>query len=111
MKERLLCQLRASLNELKVYTFNYTQLDVLGQMFDLYVDDAEHIHGSLIDDGNLILGIDTTKHIDDSYSFLFKTQNRNYKHTNILKDLREKDEYGISLYTNSVTSIIKSYGS
>lgn len=89
----LLRRLRTRLPELRVYTFNYTQLDVLAQKYDFYVEDAEHIHGSLIDDGNLILGIDTAKRVDDNYSFLFKTQNRSYRHTDILKDLCDKDEY------------------
>jgi hypothetical protein len=77
-----------------LYTFNYTQLDVLAQKLNSQMGyDAVHIHGSLIDDGNLILGIDTTKPIDENYSFLFKTQNRQYRHTDILKDLQDKDEY------------------
>lgn len=81
-------------NHSKLYTFNYTQIDVLAQKLNIQMGfDAEHIHGSLTDDGTLILGIDTNKHIDEHYSFLFKTQNRQYRHTDILKDLRDKDEY------------------
>ncbi len=41
------------------------------EKYDFYVEDSEHIHGSLIDDGNLILGIDTAKCVDDNYSFFF----------------------------------------
>ena len=52
-----------------------------------------HIHGSLSNDDDIILGIETEDEIDDHYSFLFKTQNRQYRHSNILKDLRENDEY------------------
>lgn len=81
-------------NASKLYTFNYTQLDVLAQKLNVDMDyDAVHIHGSLMDEGNLILGIDTNKTINESYSFLYKTQNRQYRHTDILKDLRDKDEY------------------
>lgn len=55
--------------------------------------DATHIHGSLAENDGIILGIETRDTVDEHYSFLFKTQSRNYKHSNILKDLRGKDEY------------------
>lgn len=81
-------------NASRLYSFNYTQLDVLSQKLDMRLGyDAVHIHGSLMDEGNLILGIDTPKHIDERYSFLYKTQNRQYRHTDILKDLKDKEEY------------------
>ena len=81
-------------NTSKIYTFNYTQLDVLALKLNIRLGyDAVHIHGSLMDEGNLILGIDSDKHIDEQYSFLYKTQNRQYRHTDIIKDLRDKDEY------------------
>lgn len=90
----LLKYLSKKTNNLKLYTFNYTQLNVLANSFDCTLkSDAVHIHGSLGDDGNIILGIETNTPIDDHYSFLFKTQNRNYRHTDILKDLRNDDEY------------------
>ena len=77
-----------------LYTFNYTQLNVLAKKFGISMGhDAVHIHGSLMDDGNLILGIDTKKQIVEHYSFLFKTQNRQYRHTDILKDLKDREEY------------------
>lgn len=59
-----------------------------------HISDAEHIHGSLDDGGELIFGIETNSiNIDEHYAFLFKTQNRMYQHTDLLKDLRDKDEY------------------
>ena len=85
----------------RLYTFNYTNLKVLAKRCGLSTPfDAMHIHGSLSVNDDIILGIETQEEIDDHYSFLFKTQNRQYRHTNILKDLREKDElifYGHSL--------------
>lgn len=82
-------------NDSKLYTFNYTQLDVLAARCNYdSITDAEHIHGSLADDGELIFGIETSSiNIDERYAFLFKTQNRKYHHTDLLKDLRDKDEY------------------
>lgn len=82
-------------NGSKLYTFNYTQLDVLATKCDYGpLIDAEHIHGSLADDGELIFGIETKANIiDERYAFLFKTQNRKYHHTDLLKDLKDKDEY------------------
>ena len=77
-----------------LYTFNYTLLNLLsGRCGISTMSDAMHIHGSLSDDDDIILGIETRDEIDDRYSFLFKTQNRRYRHTRILTDLREKDEY------------------
>ncbi len=98
----------------RIYTFNYTQLNVLAGKCGVNMPkDAIHIHGSLADDEDIILGIETENRIDDRYAFLFKTQSRQYKHTDILKDLKERDEYifyGHSLngmdfaYFNSVFS-------
>lgn len=77
-----------------LYSFNYTDLNVLAGKYSLTMNHTvHHIHGSLADDDDIILGIETGERIDDQYAFLFKTQNRHYTHTNILKDLRDKEEY------------------
>lgn len=74
--------------------FLKSKLNVLASKFNVSMEyDATHIHGSLSDEGNIILGMETDRGIDDRYSFLYKTQNRQYRHTDILKDLRDKDEY------------------
>lgn len=79
-----------------LYSFNYTDLNVLAAKYSLSMNTiVHHIHGSLAADDEIILGIETSERIDDRYAFLFKTQNRNYAHTNILKDLRDKEEYVI----------------
>ena len=81
-------------NQSCLYSFNYTQLNLLAQKCNINMGyDAKHIHGSLRENDNIILGIETREYIDEHYSFLFKTQNRKYKHSNLLKDLRGKDEY------------------
>ena len=78
----------------KIYTFNYTQPRILADKLNyVLVHDVEHLHGSLSDGDDIILGIETRESIDDNYAFLFKTQNRQYRHTNILKDLKDRDEY------------------
>ena len=77
-----------------LYSFNYTDLNVLAGKYGLTMDRRVfHIHGSLADDDDIILGIETSERINEQYDFLFKTQNRKYGHTNILKDLRDKEEY------------------
>jgi len=77
-----------------LYSFNYTDLNVLAGKYGLTMNNiVHHIHGSLAADDDIILGIETSERIDDQYAFLFKTQNRKYAHTNILKDLRDKEEY------------------
>lgn len=115
----LLTNLEYITKDSKLYTFNYTQLDVLATKFNYDLTrDAEHIHGSLDDDGELIFGIETNAiNVDERYAFLYKTQNRKYHHTDLLKDLRDKDEYiffGHSLngmdykYFNSLFSMLAS---
>lgn len=84
--------------ESALYTFNYTLLDVLSFRTERVPGfgmrkDAIHIHGSLRDGDDLILGIDTPFDIREEYAFLYKTQNRQYGHTDILRDLNDKDEY------------------
>lgn len=80
--------------ESMIYTFNYTEPKVLaGALGRDMTHNVAHIHGSLSDGDNIILGIETREVIDDQYAFLFKTQNRYYRHTNIMGDLRDKDEY------------------
>ena len=88
-------KLIASLSsESSLYSFNYTDLNVLAGKYSLKMNHiVHHIHGSLAANDDIILGIETNERIDDRYAFLFKTQNRNYAHTNILKDLRDKEEY------------------
>ena len=77
----------------KLYSFNYTELNGLAEHLQISVKDAIHIHGSLKAEGDIILGIETDNSIDEHYAFLYKTQNRYYQHTDILKDLRDMDEY------------------
>ena len=81
-------------NQSCLYSFNYTQVHVLASKCSIPMKfDATHIHGSLAEDGDIILGIETEDPIDERYAFLYKTQSRQYKHTNIIRDLRGKDEY------------------
>lgn len=81
-------------NQSCLYSFNYTQVDVLASKCSIPMKfDATHIHGSLAENGDIILGIETEDPIDERYAFLYKTQSRQYKHTNIIRDLRGKDEY------------------
>ena len=78
----------------RIYTFNYTLPEVLAGKFNYPIPNRiEHIHGSLRDGDDIILGVETRTGIDDGYAFLYKTQNRHYRHTDIMRDLRDKDEY------------------
>ena len=84
--------------ESALYSFNYTLLGVLSLRVERVLglgmrEDAIHIHGSLRDGDELILGIETPADIREEYAFLYKTQNRQYGHTDILRDLNDKDEY------------------
>ncbi len=95
-------------NQSRVYSFNYTKLNVLANKCGITMGhDAKHIHGSLDEDDDIILGIETSERIDDHYAFLFKTQSRKYNHSNLLKDLKEKDEY--IFYGHSLNGMDYSY--
>lgn len=73
-----------------IYSFNYTDLDVIGRRFDLeYIPTVYHIHGSLQPDDQIILGIELEDilQLPSQLTFLIKSNNPFYRYTYLLKDL------------------------
>lgn len=96
---KLLKSLSVQLLRPQIYTFNYTDLSVIGRA--LGVDDIyfEHIHGNLKDD-NIILGVGDYATLRHSYDFLYKTSNYNYHSTNLFDALDTSENifiFGLSL--------------
>lgn len=78
----------------KVYSFNYTPLDFIAHLLGiLHPVPFIHVHGS-IKERNIILGIETDKIeiIIPEYTFLIKTNNVSYQHTQMHHDMIDADE-------------------
>jgi hypothetical protein len=75
----------------KLYTFNYTPIDIIATAVEvqhLFPKDINYVHGE-VKDHTLILGIDihSLDEIIPEYSFLIKTNSNSYKATNIESDM------------------------
>ena len=103
-----LLSLMARKQNTKIYTFNYTPLDLLlGVMNITDTIETVYIHGKAADD-SLVLGIETDfeDNIIPGYEFLLKSYNPNYKSIEIYEDMKMSDEviiFGHSL--NMIDSV------
>lgn len=91
----------------KVYSFNYTPLPtILNRVFEINAPGfhCEHVHGNIgFSEHSIILGIENEVDPTEDYSFLFKSYNPFYKHTELESDLLNSDEivfFGLS-FSNS----------
>ncbi len=75
----------------KIFTFNYTDLNVVLNQLCLHVDNIYHVHGSLSND-DIILGIDDRCDVKSGYDFLYKTFNKYYNSTPIKYALQNANE-------------------
>lgn len=93
----------SQLPNLKIYSFNYTNLKNITQRLEIYQNiHYEHVHGCL-EDNSIILGVEDQKNLRHGYSFLYKTFNYHYSSHPIQYDLQEADEiifFGHSLGNN-----------
>lgn len=93
----------------KIYTFNYTSLDLVSRILCLlHFVPYEHIHGTIGKD-DMILGFETEspESVIPGYEFLLKSSNKSYKHTELQNDLGDAEEvviFGHSL--NMIDSIL-----
>lgn len=84
--------LRVSQDELVppvIYSFNYTDITLIGSYLGLHVNEAIHVHGSLKND-DIILGVGDYVKLRQSVDFMYKTSNM-YRSTNLFEDLRCSD--------------------
>ena len=86
----------------KIYTFNYTDINYLAERLGYGTScNVIHLHGS-IKENNIILGVDESDVLIDSYRFLQKSFNSNYKSHHLLADLDKANEvifFGFSFST------------
>ena len=93
----------------KIYTFNYTPLDlIVSNLGLLHPLEVVHIHGST-KEHNMILGFETNTNssIIQGYDFLLKTNQASYHHTQMQYDMMDADEvvvFGHSL--NMIDSVL-----
>ncbi len=85
-----------------IYSFNYTDLNVVASKAGISPVSYEHVHGN-IKDNSIILGVKDSAELKEGYSFLYKTFNRHYESHPIQYDLMDADEvvfFGHSLGVN-----------
>lgn len=76
-----------------VYTFNYTNMNTVLSKFGVYYPyKIVHMHGSLAEHDNIVLGIETDKTIRPEYTYLFKTNSRHYQSNSLIEDMEKADE-------------------
>lgn len=83
----------------KVYSFNYTDLAQIGAALGIEGCNAIHIHGNL-QGKDIILGVGDYAHLPKGLSFMYKTDNVEYKNTQFLNDLKNCKRiviFGLSL--------------
>lgn len=89
--------------DMKIYSFNYTNLQNIGKKYKLSdTITCEHIHGSILNN-DIILGIGDKREINPHYFYLTKIAAPNYSSHHILPDMMESDEvviFGHSLGSN-----------
>lgn len=89
--------------DLKIYSFNYTNLQNICKKYKLFdTITCEHMHGSILNN-DIILGIGDKREINPHYFYLTKIAAPNYSSHHILPDMMESDEvviFGHSLGSN-----------
>lgn len=76
-----------------IYTFNYTDISKFVAKYNVKVNiPITFMHGSLENNDNIVLGIETDKEIHPDYRFLFKTNSRYYNSNNLIESLDEANE-------------------
>jgi len=93
----------------KIYTFNYTSLDLLSRVAAIsHLAPVEHIHGST-HDKSIILGFEFEGGMSafHEYSFLFKSHSPYYHYTDIENDMVEAEE--VIIFGHSLNPIDATY--
>lgn len=74
-----------------IFTFNYTNLNIVTGFLNFGEIDFNYVHGSLANN-DIIIGIDDNSKIDQCYDFLYKTFSKNYISSPINYALQNADE-------------------
>lgn len=95
----------AKSGEKRIYSFNYTDLRWIAQIYEVYFDRSipyVNVHGS-IGPRQIILGVGENRDLPDEYIDFYKISSPYYDKSNIFEDLPYSDEviiFGHSLGTN-----------
>lgn len=85
-----------SCNSLKsIYSFNYTDIGQMSKRFHIsHLPPVNHVHGSLKEGDQIILGIEVTDFdvIPPQLTFLIKSNSPYYHYTHLLRDLENADD-------------------
>lgn len=88
--EQILRAIDSSEAEDDIYSFNYTDINVLNDKLNISSSpQVYHVHGSLKENDHIILGIEMEdfSSIPSQLTFLIKTNNPYYRYTHLLRDL------------------------
>lgn len=75
----------------KIFSYNYTNLNIVAKALSLHKVDYIHVHGSCMDD-SVILGVSDKFDLDDPYHGFYKTSSPKYKSANVRYALQNSSE-------------------
>jgi hypothetical protein len=88
----------------KIYTFNYTDINDVAERLDVQVQpEVCHVHGSLVQDDDIILGVEGEHIIPKAYKFMYKSSSKYYRSNNLYEDLNSANE--IVLFGHSINGM------
>lgn len=77
----------------KIYTFNYTDINDLAERLGVHAQpEVCHVHGSLAQDDDIILGVEGEHIIPKAYKFMYKSSSKYYRSNNLYEDLNSANE-------------------
>ena len=77
----------------KIYTFNYTDINDLADRLGVHAQpEVCHVHGSLAQDDDIILGVEGEHIIPKDYKFMYKSSSKYYRSNNLYEDLNSANE-------------------
>ena len=92
----------------EIFNFNYTDIGkIFAKVGINWSGNTTYMHGSLHDDDDIILGIETDRPIRKNYRFLFKTNSRFYKSNSLIESMEKADE--IIFFGHSINGMDFSY--
>ena len=88
----------------KIYTFNYTDINDVAERLDVQAQpEVCHVHGSLAQDDDIILGVEGEHIIPKAYKFMYKSSSKYYRSNNLYEDLNSANE--IVLFGHSINGM------
>ena len=77
----------------KIYTFNYKEINDVADRLNVQAQpEVCHVHGSLAQDDDIILGVEGEHIIPKAYKFMYKSSSKYYRSNNLYEDLNSANE-------------------